>query len=164
MNDKDKLLDKNKKKVIWYTTKTKVKKVVTNVVGVLEEDIIDNYGSVEEFEREMEGDSHIYDNAIATMGYHTQIVEGYMPLQIEPIYDLSYEEFDGEVDYESEREDKKGFHLHNGSQKQWFDDDIAASYIRVLCETELDENWNKLRKDLGLSYDDPSEHKRKSLL
>jgi len=34
MNDKDKLLDKNKKKVIWYTTKTKVKKVVTNVVGV----------------------------------------------------------------------------------------------------------------------------------
>jgi hypothetical protein len=164
MSDVEKLLDKNKKKVIWYTTKTKVKKVVTNVVGVLEEDIIDHYGSVEEFERNMEGDSLIYDNLIATMGYHTQIVEGYMPLDIEPIYDLSYEEFDGEVDYESEREDKKGFHLYNGSNKQWFDDNSAASYIRALCEVNLDENWNKLRKDLGLSYNNISEHQRKDLL
>ena len=148
------LLDKNKQKIVWYSLKEKVKTVVTNVVGVLEDDIKKLYGSVEYFEKIMDDGETDDGDEIKFVGYCDQITLDLLPRSINPVYVLKYQIHDhsntSSTNTLSEREDRKGFHLCN-YEGEWRDDGTTKMLIQAYCQTETDVNWNNLREDLGLS-------------
>ena len=144
--------NKNGEKIVWFSQQHKYEMVDTEIVGYKESDIIERYGSVQNFideEREYSGNS-FYEKMCE--GDYSEKSDG-----LQPIYDLKHTTSYGDwIDKDVEEVDR--FDIFDGVDRVWLSKtDNLKNVVEGIVEypnSYSEGDWKQLGLDFGLIKED----------
>ena len=145
MSEMKKLLKQNKNgDMVWYTHRWKEVVSKCEVFGFSKKEIIEKYGSIEEFEKV---ETEHYESVIETYNQYDWSGEG-----VECEYELSYETNWGDWEEKDDYECKDGFHIFDGVDRKWMSDEVTKDKVERNCSIYIGD-WKQLGLDLGIVED-----------
>ena len=146
MIEMDRLLSQNKNgDMVWYTHRWKEVVSKCEVFGFSKKEIIEKYGSIEEFEKV---ETEHYENVIETYSQYEWSGKG-----VECKYELHYETNWGDWIDKDDYEFKDGFHIFDGVDREWMNDEVKKGIIERNSSI-YDGDWKQLGLDLGIVEDE----------
>ena len=147
MIEMDRLLSQNKNgDMVWYTHRWKEVVSKCAVFGFSKKEIIEKYGSIEEFEKK---ETEHYESVIETYSQcEWSDGEG-----VECKYELHHQTQWGDWEEKEDYESMKGFYLFDGVDSKWMDDDPPKHIVETKSKY-ITGDWKQLGLDLRIREDE----------